>query len=75
MDGKDIIPITVMYVGKDEDGIYSFIDSGVFKLSKKYIEEKNITIDREFDPDIALEIYARVRGDKAKKEKINRKIR
>lgn len=35
-----------LYIGKDEDGRYSFIDSnGIFKYSKQFIQNNNISLD------------------------------
>ena len=58
---KEKIPITVMYMGKDKDGRYNFIDTGRFIMSKEFIENKAISIDRNFDKEKALEINAKVR--------------
>ena len=43
------IPVTAMYIGKDKDGRYNFIDTGRFVLSNEFIEQKSITIDKTFD--------------------------
>ena len=65
------IPVTAMYIGKDKDGRYNFIDTGRFVLSKEFIGQKSITIDKTFDEDKAFEIYSKVRikDIKNKKEK------
>lgn len=65
------IPVTAMYIGKDKDGRYNFIDTGRFVLSKEFIEQKSITIDKTFDEDKVFEIYSKVRikDIKNKKEK------
>ena len=65
------IPVTAMYIGKDKDGRYNFIDTGRFVLSKEFIEQKSITIDKTFDEDKAFEIYSkfRIKDIKNKKEK------
>lgn len=55
------IPVTAMYIGKDKDGRYNFIDTGRFVLSKEFIEQKSITIDKTFDEDKVFEIYSKVR--------------
>lgn len=55
------IPITVMYMGKDKDGRYNFIDTGRFIMSKEFIENKAISIDKSFDEEKALEIHSKVR--------------
>ena len=50
-----------MYMGKDKDGRYNFIDTGRFIMSKEFIENKAISIDKSFDEDKAFEIYSKVR--------------
>lgn len=55
------MPITVMYMGKDKEGRYNFIDTGKFIMSKEFIENKSISIDKNFDEDKALEIHSKVR--------------
>lgn len=59
--GNEVIPITTMYMGKDKDGRYNFIDTGRFILSKEFIESKSISINKSFDEDKALEIYSKIR--------------
>ena len=58
-----------MYMGKDKDGRYNFIDTGRFIMSKEFIENKAISIDKSFDEDKAFEIYKEHNG-----EITNRKI-
>ena len=58
-----------MYIGKDKDGRYNFIDTGRFVLSKEFIEQKSITIDKTFDEDKAFEIYANLQKDIQKERK------
>ena len=55
------IPVTVMYMGKDKQGRYNFMDTGRFIMSKEFIEDKSISIDKNFDEDKAFEIYSKVR--------------
>lgn len=67
------IPITAMYIGKDSDGRFNFIDSGGFVLSKEFIERKEISVDKSYDEEKAMEIYSKVRmqtNKKIKKEKV-----
>lgn len=67
------IPITAMYIGKDSDGRFNFIDSGGFVLSKEFIERKEISVDKNYDEEKAMEIYSKVRmqqNKKIKKEKV-----
>lgn len=59
------IPITVMYMGKDKEGRYNFIDTGRFVMSKEFIENKSISIDKSFDKNKATEIH----------DKVNMKVR
>lgn len=68
--------VTAMYLGKDKDGNYNFLDTGNFKLTKEFLEKGKITIDKEYDGDIAMDIHAkfRIEQDK-KKQKSNRESR
>lgn len=59
--GNEVMPITAMYMGKDKDGRYNFLDTGRFILSKEFIKNKAITIDKNFDEDKAIEIHSKVR--------------
>lgn len=59
--GNEIMPITVMYMGKDKEGRYNFIDSGRFIMTKEFIESKSISIDKNFDEEKAIEIHSKVR--------------
>lgn len=54
---EEISPITVMYMGKDDEGRYNFADTGRFILSKEFIEKGKITLDKNFNEDEAFEIY------------------
>lgn len=58
------MPITAMYIGKDKDGRYNFIDTGKFILSKEFIERKAISIEKSYDEEKAMEIYSKVRINK-----------
>lgn len=58
------MPITAMYIGKDKDGRYNFIDTGKFILSKEFIERKSISIEKSYDEEKAMEIYSKVRINK-----------
>ena len=53
------IPITAMYMGKDDDNRYKFIDKGNFVLPAKLIEEKAIQVNKEYDKNIAMKIRKR----------------
>ena len=61
------IPVTAMYLGKDEQGRYNFIDTGRFIMSKEFIEQKSISIDKSFDEDKAFEIYESVKRNTMKR--------
>ena len=66
--GNEVMPITAMYMGKDKDGRYNFMDTGRFILSKEFIENKAISIDKKYDEDEAFEIYSKVRRQPNKKK-------
>ena len=66
------MPLTVMYMGKDEEGRYNFIDTGRFIMSKEFIEQKAISIDKSFDEDKAFEIYETVKRNTLKKSSKNK---
>lgn len=68
--------VTAMYLGKDKDGNYNFLDTGNFKFTKEFLEKGKVTIDKEYDGDIAMDIHAkfRIEQDK-KKQKSNRESR
>lgn len=72
--GNEVIPITAMYMGKDKDGRYNFIDTGRFILSKEFIESKSISIDKTFDEDKAFEIYSKISMQPNKKKNKERTI-
>ena len=72
--GDEVIPITVMYIGKDKDGRHNFMDTGRFIMSKEFIENKAISIDKNYDQDKAFEIYSKVRI-KSNKNKNKERIR
>lgn len=71
--GHDVIPVTVMYDGKDNQDRYNFIDTGRFKLTKVLLERGKISIDKEFDKDTAKEIYQKVLMEKEKNIKKQKK--
>ncbi len=54
---EETIPITVMYMGKDREGRYRFMDTGKFVLPQKLIEQKAIKVDKEYNENIAKKIY------------------
>lgn len=58
---NEIIPVTAMFMGKDKEGRYNFIDTGQFILSKDFIQKKSISIDKEFNEDEAFKIYSKVK--------------
>lgn len=73
--GEDFIPVTVMYIGKDSNNRYNFIDTGKFVLTKEFIEKGKVTIDKNFNEKEAEEIHAKVRKEMEKKNKKNRDAR
>lgn len=44
-----------MHMGKDKKGRFNFADTGRFILSKEFIEQKEISIEKEFDKEKAME--------------------
>ena len=58
---NEIIPVTAMFMGKDKEGRYNFIDTGQFILSIDFIQKKSISIDKEFNEDEAFKIYSKVK--------------
>lgn len=60
---NDNLPITAMYLGKDEQGRYNFADSGRFVFSKEFIKKGKISLDKEYDGDKAFEIYANLQKE------------
>lgn len=68
--------VTAMYLGKDKDGNYNFLDTGNFKFTKEFLEKGKITIDKEYDGDIAMDIHAKFRIEQdRKRQKSNRDYR
>lgn len=68
---KDTVqPITAMYVGKDEDGRYEFLDTGEFILSKDILSRSKITIESKFNEKDAAKIHSRIRKEYEKNIKI-----
>lgn len=65
---REKIPITVMYIGKDKDGRYNFADTGIMVMSKDFIEQKAISVDKEFDREKAMEIHSKMRMQSARKK-------
>ena len=61
-------PITAMYVGKDEDGRYEFLDTGEFVLSKDILSRSKITIESKFNEKDAAKIHSRIRKEYEKKQ-------
>lgn len=59
-NNNEKIPITAMYMGKNKEDRYNFIDTGRFILSKEFIANKSISIEKSFDEDKALEIHSKV---------------
>ena len=66
--GNDTAQVTAMYVGKDKDGDYNFIDTGNFKLTKEFLEKGKITIDKEYNGDVAIDIHAKFRMEEERKK-------
>ena len=72
------IQVTAMYDGKDKAGRYNFLDSGNFILSKEFLEKGSVTLDKEYNGDVAIDIYAKFKMEqerKNKQKKHNRDVR
>lgn len=68
--------VTAMYLGKDKDGNYNFLDTGNFKLTKEFLEKGKITIDKEYDGDTAMDIHKKFKIEQdRKRQKNNRNYR
>lgn len=69
-------PVTAMYVGKDKDGRYEFLDTGEMIMSKEFLSKSEITIDKTFNKEDAIKIHRRIKleYEKAHKKK-NKEIR
>ncbi len=55
----EVKPVTVMYMGKDKEGRYNFIDTGRFILSKNFIKKGKVTLDKSYNKDEAFDIYSK----------------
>ena len=73
--GEENIPVTAMYMGKDKENQYNFIDTGKFVLSEEFIKRGKVGIDKKYDGDKALEIYTKVKLEQERKQKRNRDAR
>ena len=73
----EFIASTCIYLGKDDEGRYSFKDDNCFKMSKEFLVRNRISVEKTFDGDKALDIHAQVRKEqvKQKKKKSNRDAR
>ena len=67
------IQVTAMYMGKDKNGRYNFIDNGNLVLSKDFLERGNVTIDKEYNNDVAIDIYAKFQREQKEKKKDKQK--
>ena len=73
---NETMPITAMFVGKDKDGRYEFLDTGEMILSKSHLERGQISIDKEFDQENAMKINKRIRKEYEKAQhKKNKEVR
>lgn len=72
---NEYMPVTAMYVGKDKDGRYEFLDTGEFILPKHFLENGQISINKEFDENKAMKIHSRIKKEYDKAHKKNRDVR
>ena len=68
--GDEKVSVTAMYMGKDKDNRYNFMEYGKFIFSKEFIERGTPSLETEYDGNQAMDI-----NQKARKQdkKINRK--
>lgn len=73
----EFIASTCIYLGKDDEGRYVLKDENCFKMSKEFLMRNQISVDRNFDGDKAVDIHAKVREqqDRQKKKNKNRDAR
>lgn len=62
-------PVTAMYVGKDKEGRYEFLDTGEMIMSKELLQRSDITIDEEFNKADAQKIHTRIKKEYEKTHK------
>ena len=68
---NDMAQVTAMYIGKEKDGRYKFMDTGNFQLSKEFLESGKVTIDKEFNGYKAIEIHEKFKRLQEKRQKKN----
>lgn len=66
--GENTDSVTAMYMGKDKEGRYNFADTGRFVVSQKLIENGKISIEKEYNGDIARDIHTKVRKEELLKQ-------
>lgn len=56
--------VTAMYMGNDKEGRYNFFDGGgacgTFKLTERFIREKDIVITKQFDEKKTYDLYVKL---------------
>ena len=67
--GDEVKPVTVMYMGKDKEGRYNFADTGRFIMSKEFIKQKDISIEKSYNQKKAIEIDTKLKLKQNKKFK------
>lgn len=77
INNRNKMPITVMYIGKDREGRYNFTDNKIIKISKEFLQDGTITIDKEYNENIAIKIYRKFKKEQRafQKQKANRMSR
>lgn len=66
LSSNENIPCTAMYMGKDNEGRYNFIDTSRFCLTKEFLQRGKVSIDKEFNEDKVMDIYAKVKMEEAR---------
>lgn len=65
-----------MYIGREKDGRYNFIDTGGFQLSKDILERGIITIDKDYNGKEANDIHEKYKIlQQHKQKKKNKDVR
>ena len=62
-------PVTAMFVGKDKDGRYEFLETGEMVMAKELLMNSDITIEKDFDRADAQKIHKRIKQEFAKAHK------
>lgn len=62
-------PVTAMFVGKDKDGRYEFLETGEMIMSKDFLINSDITLEKDFNRSDAQKIHKRIKKEFEKAHK------